>query len=136
MEGVVILFLEILLLDLLLVVEGVTIHRLDCDKAYELDQDRRVDVEWSHLGTADSGRIVRVRVVSHDIPGLLKSMSETFSSLSANIYNAQIRTTRDKKAICLFDVGVQNTAHLSKVIQALERIKGIIGVSRSSSHFS
>lgn len=111
---------------------GVTIHKLDCDKVYALDQDRRVDVEWNRQ-RAKAGRMVRVRVLSHDTSGLLKSMSETFASFSVNIYNAQIRTTRDRKAICLFDVDVQDTVHLSKVIQALEKIKGIIGVSRSKS---
>lgn len=110
---------------------GVTIHRSDCERAYELDQDRRIDVEWSG-GRSNVGRAVKVRVVSHDIPGLLKSMTETFSASGINIHNAQIRTTRDKKAICLFDVDVWDTAHLSEVMQALQKIKGIISVSRSN----
>ena len=110
---------------------GVTIHRSDCEKAYELDQDRRIDVEWSRGNLEAVGRMVRVRVVSHDIPGLLKSMTETFSAYGANIHNAQVRTTRDKKAICLFDVDIRDTAHLSKLMQALQKIKGIINVSRS-----
>ena len=113
---------------------GVTIHRLDCERAYELDQDRRIDVEWSSKKSSDMGRLARVRVISHDIPGLLKSMSETFSACGVNIYNAEIRTTRDKKAISLFDVGIRDLAHLLEVIQALEKIKGIIGVTRSK-HF-
>ena len=88
-------------------------------------------MEWSRGNLEAVGRIVRVRVVSHDIQGLLKNMTETFSAYGANIYNAQVRTTRDKKAICLFDVDIRDTAHLSKIMQALQKIKGIINVSRS-----
>ena len=42
-----------------------------------------------------------VRVVSHDISGLLKQMTEVFSSHGANIHNAQAKTTKDMKAVCI-----------------------------------
>ncbi len=113
---------------------GVTIHGLNCPGAYELDQARRIDVEWSHGKSSETvGRMVRVRLVSHDIPGLLKNMTDTFVSCGVNIHNAQIRTTRDKKAICLFDVDIRDTSHLEDVMQALQKIKGVISVSRSNS---
>jgi guanosine-3',5'-bis(diphosphate) 3'-pyrophosphohydrolase len=110
---------------------GITIHKADCERAFEVDQDRRIDVEWT-VSSAPEGveRVVRVRVVSQDIPGLLKSMSETFTTRGINIHNAQIRTTKDKKAICVFDVSVRDTAQLAQVMQDLQKINGIIGVTR------
>lgn len=110
---------------------GITIHRADCERAFEVDSARRIDVEWT-VDSAPVGveRIVRVRVVSQDLPGLLKNMSEAFSTRGINIHNAQIRTTKDKKAICLFDVSVRDTSQLAQVIQDLQKISGIIGVSR------
>jgi len=110
---------------------GITIHRADCEKAFEVDQERRIDVEWT-VNSAPEGveRAVRVRVVSQDIPGLLKNMSEAFATRGINIHNAQIRTTKDKKAICVFDVSVRDTQQLSQVIRDLQKINGIIGVSR------
>jgi guanosine-3',5'-bis(diphosphate) 3'-pyrophosphohydrolase len=110
---------------------GITVHRSDCRKAFELDQMRRVDVDWTSP-SADSGheRLVRVRVVSQDIPGLLKSMSEAFSTQGINIHNATVRTTRDRKAVATFEVSVKNTQQLNQVIFDLQKIKGIIGVSR------
>lgn len=110
---------------------GIVIHRSDCTKAYELDQDRRVDVEWaSQSNTVDASRTARLRVVTRDESGLLKEMSEVFATHGMNILNAQVRTTKDLKAICLFDVNVKNTQHLSEVMGALSRLKGVIGVSR------
>lgn len=109
---------------------GVTIHRADCEKAYELDQARKIDVDWNKESSEESARVVRVRVVSHDTPGLLKSMSEIFSSNSVNIANAQVRTTRDRKAICIFDVNVKDKHQLSMVMENLKKLRGVIGVTR------
>lgn len=110
---------------------GITVHRSDCRKAFEFDQARKVDVEWNS-NSADEGheRIVRLRVISQDMPGLLKSMSEAFATQGINIHNAQVRTTRDAKAVATFDVGVKNTQQLNQVIFDLQKIRGVIGVSR------
>lgn len=109
---------------------GIVIHRADCPKAFELEQDRRIDVEWSGSQAPEAGRTVTVRVVSHDTSGLLKEMSEVFATHGINILNAQARTTKDLKAICTFDVSVRNTQQLSEVMSALSKLKGVIGVTR------
>lgn len=109
---------------------GIVIHRSDCEKAFEMDQDRQIDVAWSGHKTPEAMRLVRVRVVSHDISGLLKQMTEVFSSFGVNIHNAQARTTKDLKAICIFDVSVRDTEQLSQVISSLMKLKGVIGVTR------
>jgi GTP pyrophosphokinase len=110
---------------------GITIHKADCERAFAVDNDRRIEVEWT-VNSAPEGaeRVVRIRVVSQDLPGLLKNMTETFAIRGINIHNAQIRTTKDKKAVCIFDVNVRDTAQLSQVMQDLTKIKGIIGVTR------
>lgn len=110
---------------------GITIHKADCERAFEVEEERRIDAEWT-VSSVPEGveRVVRVRVISHDIPGLLKLMSEAFSARNINIHNAQIRTTKDKKAICIFDVNVRDTNQLSQVMQDLQKINGIIGVTR------
>lgn len=109
---------------------GVVIHQAVCPKGFEQDQDRRIDVEWTKDKETAVERVVRVRVISQDIPGLLKLMSEAFSARGMNIQNAQIRTTRDKKGVCVFDVSVRDTEQLKSVMSDLQKIKGIIGVTR------
>lgn len=109
---------------------GIVIHRADCEKAFELDQARRMDVEWSGSQAPEAGRTVTVRVLSHDTPGLLTRMSEVFGIHGINILNAQARTTKDLKAICTFDVSVRNTQQLSTVMSDLGKLKGVIGVTR------
>jgi GTP pyrophosphokinase len=109
---------------------GIVIHRADCPKAFELDQDRRIDVEWSGSQAPEAARTVTVRVLSHDVPGLLRGMSEVFATHGVNILNAQARTTKDLKAICTFDVSIRNTQQLSQVMGELSKLKGVIGVTR------
>jgi GTP diphosphokinase / guanosine-3',5'-bis(diphosphate) 3'-diphosphatase len=110
---------------------GITIHKADCERAFEVDSGRRIDVEWT-VQSAPEGveRTVRLRIVSQDVPGLLRLMSEAFSLRNINIENAQIRTTKDKKAVCLFDVNVRDTSQLSQIMADLQKIPGIIGVTR------
>ena len=111
--------------------KGITIHTSNCPKVFELDQMRRVDVQWTSKSASEGQeRQVKLEVIGQDVPGLLKLMSEAFSVQGINIESAQIRTTRDKKAICLFEVSVRDTAQLTQAILALQKIKGIIGVQR------
>ncbi len=110
---------------------GVAIHRADCQKVFELDQMRKVEVQWTAKQAAQGQeRVVRLRVISQDMPGLLKLMSEAFAAKGINIESAQIRTTKDKKAICHFEIAVKDASQLTDAIHELQKIKGIIGVNR------
>lgn len=110
---------------------GITIHRSDCRKAFEFDQLRKVDVNWnSKQASEGQERVVRLKVISQDVPGLLKLMSEAFAQQGINIQSAQIRTTKDKKAVCNFEVSVRDAGQLNQAIYEIQKIKGIIGVSR------
>ncbi|MCX7977711.1 MAG: bifunctional (p)ppGpp synthetase/guanosine-3',5'-bis(diphosphate) 3'-pyrophosphohydrolase [Bdellovibrionaceae bacterium] len=111
--------------------KGVTIHRADCPRALEQDQERRVDVQWTVKSAAqEDARPVRLKVLSQDATGLLKSLSEAFAIHGINIESATVRTTKDKKAICHFEVSVKDSEQLSQAILELQKIKGIISVNR------
>ena len=110
---------------------GITIHRVDCQRAFEMDQLRRVDVNWSDSkGDGGFEQVVRLRILSQDLQGLLKCITDTFAMLGCNVHNAQIKTTRDRKAVCVFDVGIGDTEKLNKTIFELQKIKGVINVTR------
>ena len=110
---------------------GVSVHRSDCKKSFEFDQIRKVDVQWNQKrASLGSERTVKLKVFSQDVQGLLKSMTEAFSIQGINIQSAQARTTKDKTAICLFEISVRDSEQLSLAIFELQKIKGIIGVER------
>lgn len=110
---------------------GITIHRSDCPKAFEFDHERKVDVQWT-VKTASEGqeRQVKVKVFAQDVQGLLKLMSEAFASQGINIESAQLKTTKDKKAVCDFEISVRDSKQLNDAIFNLQKIKGILGVTR------
>jgi guanosine-3',5'-bis(diphosphate) 3'-pyrophosphohydrolase len=113
---------------------GVTVHTSNCTKAIDNDQERKVAVSWN-LKDAKTGikRHVRIRVLSADETGLLATLSQTISSCGVNITSANVRVTKDRKAIALFDVEVSDLTHLRKVTAALESTKGVIAVERTKS---
>jgi guanosine-3',5'-bis(diphosphate) 3'-pyrophosphohydrolase len=102
---------------------GVTIHAADCQNAMDDDPNRKVEVEWD--STKEYSYPVRVRIYSDDKKGLLAEISNSISANEANIRNARVDTTEDKKAVSTFEVEIRDLNHLKKVIRALEKIKGV-----------
>lgn len=110
--------------------KGVTIHRSSCKKTFEMDRDRIVDVEWAREQAQLPIRNAKVRVLCNDTSGVLKSISEVFTTNNINISNAQVRTIKNKKAVCIFDVTVKGVSHINLALQQISKIKNIIKVDR------
>ncbi|MBI3544775.1 MAG: bifunctional (p)ppGpp synthetase/guanosine-3',5'-bis(diphosphate) 3'-pyrophosphohydrolase [Deltaproteobacteria bacterium] len=107
---------------------GVTVHTTACPKSLDSENERKVDVKWNVQ--VPVRRHVKIRVLSHDMPGILANMSQAISGCGVNISQANIRTTKDRKAISMFEVEVANTEQLGRVLSALEAKKGVINVER------
>jgi guanosine-3',5'-bis(diphosphate) 3'-pyrophosphohydrolase len=109
---------------------GLTIHTVDCPNLDALDYDkaRLVDVDW------DMGQVttvpVKITTLTLDKPGMLANVSAAITHADANISRAEITTREDRKAVLDFIVEVQNTAHLERVLKAVERIDGVLQARR------
>jgi len=107
---------------------GVTVHVRDCPKAFELDPERRIDVEWEPDSAAPWR--IKMRVRSLDRPGLLALVTKTISSRDINIGAARITTTPDRKAVQTFDLFVNDVETLNSVMKEIGKIKGVQSVER------
>lgn len=107
---------------------GITVHSADCQRAIDNDPNRRIEVEWDL--SKEYIYPVKIRIHSEDKKGLLAEISNSFSVNEANIKNARVETTEDKKAISTFEVEIKDLNHLNKIIKAIEKIKGINRVER------
>ena len=107
---------------------GVTIHSIDCHSVVDEDSNRKVEVEWD--STKEYSYPVRIRIYSDDKKGLLAEISSSIASNEANITNARVETTDDRRAIGTFELQIRDLNHLKKVIKSLEKIKGIHRVER------
>ncbi len=108
--------------------KGVTVHTTDCQFALENDPERRVDVVWNMVKTAVLP--VKIRVLCHDVKGILATITLAITNCEANIASAHIQSTIDQRGENIFEVNVTNLAHLQKVMNSLMKIKGVIKVER------
>ena len=109
---------------------GLTIHTADCPNLDALDYDkaRLVEVDWdnAHPSTVP----VKISTLTLDKPGMLANVSAAITNAEANISRAEITTREDRKALLDFIVEIQNTAHLDRVLKAVERIDGVLQTRR------
>jgi GTP pyrophosphokinase len=107
---------------------GVTVHRKDCQVTFELDPERRIDVEWDT--DANVSHRIRIRVTSRDAPGLLAEITKSISAAGVNIGAARVATHPDRTATQNFDLWITDVRVLNKVMKEIERVKGVVSVER------
>jgi GTP pyrophosphokinase len=109
---------------------GLTIHTVDCPnlEALDYDRDRLVEVEWDTAATGTHA--VKVSVIAVDKTGVLANVSSSIAECQANISRAEITTREDRKAVLDFVIEVSDTAHLGRVLKAIERVDGVITARR------
>jgi guanosine-3',5'-bis(diphosphate) 3'-pyrophosphohydrolase len=110
--------------------KGVTVHRRDCDKGLDLDPERRIDVSWD--GHGKGSHEVAIQVLCADKPGLLATISQSFTDQGVNISQAHCRATDNGRAVNTFHASVKDLDQLKTVIRSLSRIKGVYAVDRVS----
>lgn len=108
--------------------KGITIHKNDCQRLLEVDIDRRIDVEWD--SKFKGPRPARILVTCTDKPGILSSITNTFSSSEVNISKAEIHSTDVEDAIGTFDVVVSDLSQLEDVMKSIKKVKGVKSVER------
>jgi GTP pyrophosphokinase len=108
---------------------GVTIHRRGCPKAFDTDPERRVEITWD--SKARINRSVQLRVVTANQPGILANVGQTFMAQGINISEANCRAGDDGRAVNLFSFVCADLEQLKKVMKALQKVKGVVGVERA-----
>ncbi|MFQ5679300.1 MAG: RelA/SpoT family protein [Gemmatimonadota bacterium] len=111
---------------------GISIHRQDCPNVLHLSEDpqRRVEIEWD-TGAAQRF-LVRVSMEGTDRHGLFADIARAVSDTGTNIQSADIRAVEGGMR-GQFVVEVENLSHLKKVMKAVRRVKGVLGVERKES---
>ncbi|MBW1729841.1 MAG: bifunctional (p)ppGpp synthetase/guanosine-3',5'-bis(diphosphate) 3'-pyrophosphohydrolase [Deltaproteobacteria bacterium] len=107
---------------------GITIHHKDCAHIKDADPDRLVDVTWE--STEDDVYLARLKVTSIDKKGILADISAAIAQKDANIIQAEIKTTTDKKGIALFTIEVEDYLHLKQILDAIKKVKNVLAVER------
>ncbi|MFP5459749.1 MAG: RelA/SpoT family protein, partial [Bacteriovoracia bacterium] len=108
---------------------GITVHAVGCHRAHEVENSRRIDVQWNK-GYAFA-HPVNIRVMTHDKPGILSKISKTINNAGINIRSAMARSLPDQKGSFVFEVEVKDYSELLKTISAIEQMEEVITVNRA-----
>jgi GTP pyrophosphokinase len=107
---------------------GISVHSAECEKALNFDPIRKVDLEWESGESAEFRTGIRITAV--DRPGVLAEVTKVISNMGGNITNANVATTRDKKAIISLEVAVKSLPMLHSLLINIEKVDGIISAER------
>ena len=108
---------------------GITIHTSNCARIQEHEQMRSVPVKWN--STYSFKHSVSIRVITHDKPGILSSISKNINNLGVNIKSAIARSMPDQKGSFVFEVEVKDFSEFIKVVSAIEAMEEVINVARA-----
>ncbi len=108
---------------------GITIHTVGCHRAHEVENSRRIEVQWNRAYAFSHP--VNIRVMTHDKPGILSKISKTINNTGINIRSALARSLPDQKGSFVFEVEVKDYSELLKTISAIEQMEEVITVNRA-----
>ncbi|HWA94703.1 MAG TPA: bifunctional (p)ppGpp synthetase/guanosine-3',5'-bis(diphosphate) 3'-pyrophosphohydrolase [Terracidiphilus sp.] len=117
--------------------KGVAVHARSCPNVQNLlyESDRRINVEWAPVGSAQGGATqrypVKITVYCHDRTGMLKELTATISDENTNIRSVDIRRDDNGEAIIEFIVEAEDVSHLNRIVLGLRRIHGVRTVERT-----
>jgi GTP diphosphokinase / guanosine-3',5'-bis(diphosphate) 3'-diphosphatase len=107
---------------------GVTIHKSECRHIADSEPERIVEVVWEP--SDQDVYLAKLRVVTSDKKGILADISAIMSQKDANILQADLQTTPDKKGISHFTIEVENYRQLQEIMGALKKVKNVLLVER------
>jgi GTP diphosphokinase / guanosine-3',5'-bis(diphosphate) 3'-diphosphatase len=107
---------------------GVTVHRRGCDRALELEPERRVECRWAKSSKVDLP--VMLRVVTADRPGILANLSRQFNEDGVNITEATCRASVNGRALNTFQFSIADVAKLRSLMRHLSKVDGVYEVER------
>ncbi|MBI2535771.1 MAG: bifunctional (p)ppGpp synthetase/guanosine-3',5'-bis(diphosphate) 3'-pyrophosphohydrolase [Gemmatimonadetes bacterium] len=108
---------------------GISIHRADCPNLLTVPDgsERRVEIDWQH----QEGEVfvVCLGVSGEDRRGLYADLMGAVSGTGTNIKRVDLNT-KDGAMFGTVLVEVENQTHLTKVMRAMHRVKGVTSVDR------
>ena len=115
---------------------GVTVHRTDCINIVNLssmERERLIDAQWDKPSSAfkEEKYLVEISIFARNRIGMLVDISKIMSEKNLDVTNMNVRI--NKQQIATIDMGfkVSSTDELSKVIEKLHAIDGVIDIIRT-----
>ncbi|MEO0318287.1 MAG: hypothetical protein RL404_1964 [Pseudomonadota bacterium] len=112
--------------------KGISIHRASCKNLSQIVMrapERMVQTTWGDLG-ADTVYPVDVFVLAQDRQGLLRDISDIFLREKINVIGVSTRSVKGQ-AIMSFTGEISSTEQLTKAMNVIREVKGVLEVKRA-----
>jgi GTP diphosphokinase / guanosine-3',5'-bis(diphosphate) 3'-diphosphatase len=111
---------------------GISIHRSDCPniQALRRESGRSVAVSWDDQLHQEQTLLLYVQ--AQDRNGLLGDLLAVFDEAGAAVKATSARTTARDLVDSIFTVQVKGQDHLREIMRKLEKVKGVLKVSRKA----
>ena len=114
---------------------GVSVHRADCpniqaDVLPPEDKHRFIKVQWAE--TAGNSYIATLRVVAHNVPGMMMKISTVIAELDLNCVSINANSAKDNMSAMTLGIEIRSTEELQKAITRINGISGVESVSRTT----
>lgn len=110
---------------------GISIHRGNCNKALDLDPERRIEVQWVSDESEDKGEhSAFLSVVTRDRHGLLAEVTVAIAEAGANVVRARVKVNPDNSGELDFEISLATLHQLNDVIDRIRHIPDVVVVER------
>ncbi len=110
--------------------KGIEIHTANCVVARQVMESSPGRVVSVEFPPSNKFYKAKIRVSVEDVPGMLASVSSAIAKQGINIASSLTKSTATGRAVLDFVLQVRNKEELSKVMNAIKNIKGVIAVKR------
>jgi GTP diphosphokinase / guanosine-3',5'-bis(diphosphate) 3'-diphosphatase len=112
---------------------GISVHRADCPNVQPIMQEagRMVEVAWDDASAAEQSLEIFVSAQERD--GLLSDLLQAFADVGSPVKSTSTRTNPQRIMNGMYTIQVKGQSHLRDVVLRLEKVKGVMKVSRRSS---
>lgn len=107
---------------------GVTVHKIDCPNViHEREKERLIEVEW---GQEKAVYPARIQVEAWDRVGLVRDITTVVAEEKVNITSVSFSNRDDHTTSTILHLETQGLTQLSRIMEKIEGVRGIISVSR------
>lgn len=110
--------------------KGLRIHRSDCPNVVKLmeNPERNLEVRWNTIND-DTYFLIRLRMLGYDRKNFLRDIGDAVSKTDSSIVSIQMQNDGSRIHGNLI-IEVQNLLHLTRVMNQIRKINGVINVER------
>jgi GTP diphosphokinase / guanosine-3',5'-bis(diphosphate) 3'-diphosphatase len=113
--------------------KGIAVHSVNCPNIEQLfsNPDRQIEVKWTSSTQTDGSTYPeKLAVLCEDRRGTIADITTVIAGTDANIRDINAISTDDNHGVVNLTVEVKDIQHLSRIIQGIKQLRGVLQINR------